>query len=168
MLTFIFGTYRIQKPETTDGFRALLRHWQSVTAIALSEDDSRGFSASKDGTIRHWDVDSGKSERYIWPNKETLNSHGAKNPQNPSIQSSKHVLSLAVSSDGRYLATGGLDRHVHLWDTRTREHIQVFFSLFPTYLLEVLFFSYILNKRLNEMYLLSGSECIAYYLLQLL
>eukprot|EP00268_Persea_americana_P028290 TRINITY_DN27485_c0_g2_i1.p1 TRINITY_DN27485_c0_g2~~TRINITY_DN27485_c0_g2_i1.p1 ORF type:complete len:510 (+),score=93.46 TRINITY_DN27485_c0_g2_i1:106-1635(+) len=117
---------RIQKPETTDGFRALLRHWQSVTAIALSEDDSRGFSASKDGTIRHWDVDSGKSERYIWPNKETLNSHGAKNPQNPSIQSSKHVLSLAVSSDGRYLATGGLDRHVHLWDTRTREHIQAF------------------------------------------
>lgn len=117
---------RVQKPETIDGFRGLVRHQQSVTSVALSEDDSKGFSASKDGTIFHWDVDSGKSEKYIWPNKEVLNSHGAKDPQNPSRKGSRHVLSLAVSSDGRYLATGGLDRHVHLWDTRTREHVQAF------------------------------------------
>lgn len=93
--------------------------------MALSEDESRGFSASKDGTIVHWDVDSGKTEKYTWPSEDVLKSHGVKDPQGRATKHSKHVLALAVSSDGRYLATGGLDRHVHLWDIRTRKHIQV-------------------------------------------
>ncbi|XP_059666166.1 U3 snoRNP-associated protein-like EMB2271 [Cornus florida] len=117
---------RVQKPEATDGFRVLGKHRQSVTAVALSEDDFKGFSASKDGTIVHWDVDHGKGEKYTWPSEEVLKSHGAKDPQGRAKKHSKHVLTLAVSSDGRYLATGGLDRHVHLWDIRTREHIQAF------------------------------------------
>ncbi|KAA8514844.1 hypothetical protein F0562_018023 [Nyssa sinensis] len=117
---------RVEKPDSADGFRVLVKHRQSVTAVALSEDDLKGFSASKDGTIVHWDVDSGKGEKYTWPSKEVLRSHGAKDPQGRATKHSEHVLSLAVSSDGRYLASGGLDRHIHLWDTRTREHIQAF------------------------------------------
>lgn len=117
---------RIQKPESIDEFRVLVKHRQSVTAVTLSDDDLKGFSASKDGTIVHWDVDSGKGENYTWPSEEILRSHGAKDPQGRGTKHSKHVLTLAISSDGRYLASGGLDRHVHLWDTRTREHIQAF------------------------------------------
>ncbi|KAL6991984.1 hypothetical protein U1Q18_010095 [Sarracenia purpurea var. burkii] len=117
---------RVQKPETTDRFQFVVNHRQSVNAVALSEDDVRGFSASKDGSIVHWDVDSGKAEKYLWPSEVVLRSHGAKDPQGRGTKHSKHVLSLAISSDGRYLASGGLDRHVHLWDTRTREHIQAF------------------------------------------
>lgn len=117
---------RVQKPETVDEFRVLVKHRQSVTAVALSEDDLKGFSASKDGTIVQWDVDSGKGEKYMWPTEEVLKSHGAKDPQGRAMKHSKHVLALAVSSDGRYLASGGFDRHVHLWDTRTREHLRAF------------------------------------------
>ncbi|XP_050273527.1 U3 snoRNP-associated protein-like EMB2271 isoform X2 [Quercus robur] len=117
---------RVQKPEATGGFKVLLKHKQSVTAVALSEDDSRGFSASKDGNILHWDVESGKREKYQWPSDDVIRSHGAKDPQGSAKKHSRNVLALAVSSDGRYLATGGLDRHVHLWDTRTRDHIQAF------------------------------------------
>lgn len=117
---------RVQKPEITEGFRILVKHRQSVTAVALSEDDLKGFSASKDGTIVQWDIESGKSEKYKWPSDEVLKSHGLKDPQGRAVKHSKHVLALAVSSDGHYLATGGLDRHIHLWDTRSREHIQAF------------------------------------------
>ncbi|XP_010923673.1 U3 snoRNP-associated protein-like EMB2271 [Elaeis guineensis] len=121
-----FLASRVLSPEILDEFRLLLKHRQSVTAVALAEDDSRGFSASKDGSILHWDVESGKSEKYLWPSEDALISHYAKAPQNPSTKRSKHVLTLAVSSDRRFLASGGLDRHIHLWDTRTREHIQAF------------------------------------------
>ena len=107
-----------------------MKHRHSVTAVALSEDDSRGFSVSKDGTILHWDVNSGQIEKYHWPSEEILRSHGVKDPQGQAAKHSKHILALAVSSDGRYLASGGQDRHVHLWDTRTCEHIQMI-SLFP-------------------------------------
>ncbi|KAI9122702.1 hypothetical protein K1719_006542 [Acacia pycnantha] len=114
------------KQGTRGEFRLLVKHRQPVTAVALSEDDMKGFSASKDGTIMHWDVNSGKSENYQWPSDEVMRSHGMKEPQGRARNRSKHVLALAVSSDSRYLATGGLDRHVHLWDTRTREHVQAF------------------------------------------
>lgn len=119
------NSFRVKKPKTSGGFKVLLKHRQSVTAVALSEDDSRGFSASKDGNILHWDVESGKSEKYQWPSEDVIRSHGVKDPQGSAKKHSRNVLALAVSSDGRYLATGGLDRHVHLWDTRTRGHIQV-------------------------------------------
>ncbi|XP_020551816.1 U3 snoRNP-associated protein-like EMB2271 isoform X2 [Sesamum indicum] len=117
---------RVQKPETSAGFRFQVKHRQPVTSVVISEDDCRGFSASKDGTIVHWDVDGGKSEKYTWPSDEVLKSHGVKDAQGRATRHSKHVLALAVSSDGRYLASGGLDRYVHLWDIRTREHIQAF------------------------------------------
>lgn len=94
-------------------------------SVALSDDDTRGFSASKDGTILHWDVSSGEKEIYKWPSDETLKSHGMKVREPRNKKHSRATLALAVSSDGRYLATGGVDRHIHIWDVRTREHVQV-------------------------------------------
>ncbi|WZZ44820.1 hypothetical protein YC2023_041079 [Brassica napus] len=37
--------------------------------------------------------------------------------------SKRKYCALAVSSDDRYLATRGVDRHVHIWDVHTREHV---------------------------------------------
>lgn len=122
---------RVVMPSKLVECRVIKRHKQSVTTVALTEDDLRGFSASKDGTIIHWDVETGASEKYEWPSQAVSVSSSnevSKTKKGKGIkkQGSKHVLSMAVSSDGRYLATGGLDRYVHLWDTRTRKHIQAF------------------------------------------
>jgi len=37
----------------------------------------------------------------------------------------RSLLAAAVSSDGAYLAVGGGDRKVHVWDVRSRQHVQV-------------------------------------------
>ena len=93
---------------SSEGFRVLVKHRHSVVSVALSDDDSRGFSASKDGTILHWDVSSGEKEIYKSPSDDTLKYHGMK-----VREPRRATLALAASSDGRYLATGGVDRHVH-------------------------------------------------------
>lgn len=31
-----------------------------------------------------------------------------------------------VSSDGRYLAAGGVDRSIHVWDVRTHQYLRAF------------------------------------------
>ncbi|KAL2609211.1 hypothetical protein R1flu_027784 [Riccia fluitans] len=106
------------------------RHRQTVTAVCLTEDDARGFAASKDGLILHWDIESGQSEKYDWPTVEpsTSGGDGGKSAGGGKKKNggSKHVLAMAVSSDGRYLAAGGLGRSIQIWDTRTRKHILAF------------------------------------------
>ncbi|KAF5817166.1 putative transcription factor WD40-like family [Helianthus annuus] len=107
---------RVQNPKTRQGggggFELVVKHRQSVTVAVLSEDDSIVFSASKDGSIRQSHLD---------------HDHGGKTEETCYAQQGRaHVLALAVSSDGRYLASAGFDRDIHLWDTRTRQHIQAF------------------------------------------
>ena len=62
---------------------------------------------------------------------------------------SRESLALAVSSDGRYLATGGVDRHVHIWDVRTREHVQVIMNIILFWFCFVVWF---LPSRLSFLY----------------
>ncbi|KAL0664170.1 hypothetical protein Bca4012_101008 [Brassica carinata] len=58
----------------------------------------------------------GKKEIYKWPSDDTLKSHGMKVREPRIKKHSRATLALAASSDGRYLATGGVDHHVHIWD----------------------------------------------------
>ena len=40
-------------------------------------------------------------------------------PSHTLMQHTKGVRTLAISQDGKVLASGGLDRHIYLWDTKT-------------------------------------------------
>ncbi|CAM6032665.1 unnamed protein product [Sphagnum compactum] len=116
---------RVLAPATLQEGRPVGRkHRQAVTAVCISEDDSTGFAASKDGLLVQWNIETGLSEKYEWPSsqQEPSKTNGSKKKQ----QGSRHILAVATSSDGRYLASGGLDRSVHIWDTRTRQHLQAF------------------------------------------
>ncbi|KAG0565708.1 hypothetical protein KC19_7G009100 [Ceratodon purpureus] len=124
---------RVVQPSVASEGRTIgRRHRQSVTAICVTDDDTLGFSASKDGMIVQWDIETGKSEKYEMPGDSVAPSTAngglvqGSTIKKTSRKGSKHILALAVSSDGRYLASGGLDRAIHLWDTRTRQHLQAF------------------------------------------
>lgn len=122
----------VQPTVVPEGKAVGRRHRQSVTAICISDDDTLGFSASKDGMIVQWNVETGTSDKYQFPgNSVDPSTANGGLVQGSTIKKagrkgSRHILALAVSSDGRYLASGGLDRAIHLWDTRTRQHLQAF------------------------------------------
>jgi len=82
-------------------------HQLAVTCVAVSDDETTCYSGSKDSAICKYDVETNKMV-HKWPgDKNGKTGHKG------------HVLALAVSFDGRYLASGGVDRLINIWDTRT-------------------------------------------------
>ncbi|GJM95992.1 hypothetical protein PR202_ga12793 [Eleusine coracana subsp. coracana] len=130
---------RVLSPGPEDGFKVLVKHRQPVTAVALSKDSGKGFSASKDGVIVHWDVETGKSEKYLWPSENVLVSHHAKPPL--SAKRSKHVLALAAFSGHRgpvsclafgpetsELFSGSFDRSIMQWNAEDRTYMNCLYG----------------------------------------
>lgn len=82
-------------------------HTHQVGCVAYSPKGSGVVSGGMDGTIRHWDVETGKELRYI---KANVNI----------------VYSLSISPDGRRVLAGGNDGSIRLWDLKTGEEVRRF------------------------------------------
>lgn len=72
-------------------------HWSSVSAVAFSPDGKQLASASRDSTVRLWDVATGAP-------LQTLEDH------------SDYVRAVAFSPDGKQLASASRDGTIRLWD----------------------------------------------------
>lgn len=93
-------------------------HKQPVTAIRVSDDETTVYSASKDCCIVKWDLETGKKLSVY---KGRRNAHNDVS-QDESLAEKypghgQHIFALALTSDGKYLASGGKDRTILIWDT---------------------------------------------------
>ena len=84
-------------------------HTDSVNSVAFSPDGLLIASGSHDGTIRFWDVQTGKEIRRLERQKKAY---------------AMGVFSLAFSSDGHSIASGDHDGTVQLWEVQTGKEIR--------------------------------------------
>jgi len=78
--------------------RALKGHSHFVSDVVISSDGQFALSGSWDGTLRLWELATGKTTRRF-------------------VGHSKDVLSVAFSSDNRQIVSGSRDNTVKLWNT---------------------------------------------------
>lgn len=105
-------------------------HRLPVTCAVSSEDATTLFTSSKDGSIIKWDLHTGKQLSLFRKTmlKKLKNGKG-KGKEKEKVAVDGHtdeVWALALSSDGKYLASGGKDRKVGVWDAEKAEWIMGF------------------------------------------
>ncbi|XP_054072327.1 U3 small nucleolar RNA-interacting protein 2 [Rissa tridactyla] len=107
----------VQPPDPAS-IRVLRGHQLPVTCLVISPDDRFIFSASKDGTVIKWEVESGKRLCVV--------PGGKKGTEEQNMGHASHILCMAISSDGKYLATGDRNKLIMIWDTATCKRLHIF------------------------------------------
>lgn len=102
--------HMITAPTTPTPTYSLRGHERAIETLIFSHDSQLLFSGSRDQLIHVWQLptpeDDHTPERLQTPWR-TLRGHR------------QSLRRLDISPDGRYLASGGADALVHLWDVRT-------------------------------------------------
>jgi ribosomal RNA-processing protein 9 len=90
-------------------------HHHPVTCIA--QHGTHVYTGSKGGIIEKWSIEK-KPEKLAHidrlRNKKDFSRH------------LDDILSLAISGDGKFLATGGQDKRICIWNTTTMTHLKTF------------------------------------------
>ncbi len=94
-------------------------HRKTITACVVSTDGKHVFTASQDCSIIKWDRATGKRITSIFGN------HKHKNPE----QFKGHagtINALAISTDGKFLASGDVNKLIHIWNPKDMTHVHTF------------------------------------------
>jgi serine/threonine protein kinase/WD40 repeat protein len=81
-------------------------HPHHVNAVAISADGRRGLSGGDDGSLKLWDLETGKLVHSLGPQEGYI-----------------HPFCILFHPDGRRALSGGKDRVVHVWDLDSGEEL---------------------------------------------
>lgn len=107
----------LEAPDASE-IKVLRGHKLPVTCLVISSDDKYIFSAAKDCAIIKWDVESGKKLHTI--------PGGKKGTEDKHVGHTAHILCMTISSDGKYLATGDMNKFIMIWEAETCKRLYKF------------------------------------------
>jgi len=105
-----FKSEQTSKFQSSSFMKQLRGHDLTPTCVSLHKSGSIAYSGSKDNSVLSWDIEYAKKVSTIIPNWKKTDMEHTKN--------SGEVLAVANSDDGRYLAVGGRDSCVRIFDVR--------------------------------------------------
>ncbi|KAA8498077.1 U3 snoRNP-associated protein-like YAOH [Porphyridium purpureum] len=104
---------RLHADETKHAVSIKRGHRLPATCVAISEDESRAVTGSKDKSLVLWDTETQSVLQVM--HGAYASSRAKKTNQSGNT---KDVLAVAMTEDGRTIASGGRDRVVRIWDAR--------------------------------------------------
>ena len=93
-------------------------HKLAITCLVLSPDGQYLFTASKDAGLVKWDLKTGE-KLFKLPG-------GRKGTEAKHKGHCTCIHALAISSDGKFLASGDDGRLIHIWNPKTFELLRTF------------------------------------------
>jgi RNA polymerase sigma factor (sigma-70 family) len=102
------------KPLYPDNFEQ--GHCQDVVSLVFSADGKRLVSGSCDGSVRVWDMATGRPVQ-VW------RAHETRRPFNLTRWVWAGVQAIDMTADGRWVVSGGSDERVRVWDAETGEKV---------------------------------------------
>lgn len=106
----IFTNDQTSKFVSSPYMKQLRGHDLTPTCVSLHKSGSIAYSGSKDNSVLSWDVEYAKKLHTVVPEWKKTDMEFSRG--------SGEVLALANSDDGRYLAVGGRDCTVRIFDVR--------------------------------------------------
>jgi WD40 repeat protein len=98
---------------------AMTGHRASVRSIAVSRDGKRIITASMDKTIRIWNAATGETQLTLAPAGFAIHTDTGWIKSDMTLPQT----AAAFSADGKYLASGGADRIVRVWDAASGKEL---------------------------------------------
>ncbi|NWI39892.1 U3IP2 protein, partial [Picathartes gymnocephalus] len=129
-LSHILCFLQVQPPDPAR-IRVLRGHQLPVTCLVISPDDRFIFSASKDGSLIKCKLPEGDCDAFPAGEVESgkrlcVVPGGKKGTEERHMGHASHVLCMAISSDGKYLATGDRNKLIMIWDAATCKRLHIF------------------------------------------
>ncbi|EJU01615.1 WD40 repeat-like protein [Dacryopinax primogenitus] len=114
---------RVSSEQSSLRFLKVRGHRLPVTSAVASQDGTALFTAGKEGHIIKWDLRTGKQIAFFPKQRQEKTDVKGKGKARIPIGEDVNghvdeVLSLALSDDGHYLASGGRDRRIGFWEAK--------------------------------------------------
>lgn len=98
-------------------------HRLSLTCVCVDPTNSHAYTGSKDGSLIKWCL---KTKKILHKVKSITKSEAEEDESKAQQHHTRHINAIALSSDNRFLATGGCDKLIRIWSPEDLSHKHTF------------------------------------------